>query len=67
MIGITFSTIPSFAQTQEILSVTTSEANYEEGETIVISGEVTAIIGETPVTIQVFFEKRKEGMVYRNN
>ena len=36
--------------------VATSESTYEEGETVVISGEVTAIIGETPVTLQIFFE-----------
>ena len=56
MIGLTFSIIPAFAQTQEVLSVATSESTYEEGETVVISGEVTAIIGETPVTLQIFFE-----------
>ena len=56
MIGLTFSMIPAFAQTQEVLSVATSESTYEEGETVVISGEVTAIIGETPVTLQIFFE-----------
>ena len=55
LIGLTFSISPIFAQ-GDVLSVSTSESTYEEGETIVISGEVSAIIGETPVTIQVFFE-----------
>ena len=55
IIGVMFSASPVFAQ-QEVLSVGTSESTYEEGETVVISGEVTAIIGETPVTIQIFFE-----------
>ncbi|MDX1533363.1 MAG: PEFG-CTERM sorting domain-containing protein, partial [Nitrosopumilaceae archaeon] len=54
MSGLLFP-ISSFAQTQEIISVTTSEPTYEQGEIIVISGDVSAIIGETPVTIQIFF------------
>ena len=56
IVGLSISTLPVFAQTQEVISVGTSESTYEEGETVVISGEVTAIIGETPVTLQIFFE-----------
>ena len=56
IVGLGFSMLPVFAQTQEVISVGTSENTYEEGETVVISGEVTAIIGETPVTLQIFFE-----------
>ena len=55
VIGLGFTLLPVFAQ-EEVLSVNTSESTYEEGETVVISGEVTAIIWETPVTIQIFFE-----------
>ena len=55
VIGTTFSVLPAFAQ-QQVLSVATSENSYEEGETIVIAGNVTAIIGETPVTLQIFYE-----------
>ena len=55
VIGATFSVLPAFAQ-QQVLSVATSENSYEEGETIVIAGNVTAIIGETPVTLQIFYE-----------
>ena len=48
-------TIPSYAQTDSIISVETSESSYEQGETIVVSGQVSAIIGETPVVIQIFY------------
>src|SRR3990170_639572 len=48
--------ISIIAQTNELLSVTTSENSYEEGDTIVISGNVTAVILDTPVTLQVFHE-----------
>lgn len=44
----------AFAQTESLISVTTSEKSYEEGDTVVVSGEVTSIILDTPVTIQIF-------------
>ena len=43
----------AFAQ-EELLTVTTSAKTYEEGDTIVISGKVNAVIPNTPVNIQVF-------------
>lgn len=43
----------SFAQ-ESIITVKTPDQSYEEGETIVISGKVTTVIGETPVLIQIF-------------
>ncbi len=46
--------LSAFAQTQELLSVKTSEKSYEEGDTIVVSGNVTSIILDLPVTLQVF-------------
>jgi len=46
--------LSAFAQTGELISVKTSEKSYEEGDIIVISGNVTSIILDLPVTLQVF-------------
>ena len=43
----------AFAETS-IISVQTDDNNYDEGDTILISGAVTVIIGDTPVTLQLF-------------
>jgi len=48
--------LSAFAQTQELLSVKTSEKSYEEGDTIVISGNVTTIILDEPVTLRILYE-----------
>ncbi len=48
-------TLGAFAQTQ-LIFVDTSQSAYEEGERIVVSGNVTSIIAETPVTLQIFYE-----------
>lgn len=53
---LSLATFSAFAQTNELLSVKTSENSYEEGDTIVISGNVTAVILDTPVTLQIFHE-----------
>ena len=45
----------AFAETS-IISVQTDDGNYDEGDTILISGTVTTIIGDTPVTLQLFKE-----------
>jgi len=45
------------ARTVELISIKTSEKSYEDGDTIVISGNVTAIILDTPITLQIFYEK----------
>jgi len=50
-----FFATPSFAQ-ESLLSVNVSNNSFEEGETIVISGKVSTIVLETPVTIQIFNE-----------
>jgi len=52
---LAFGLVPSFSQ-EAILSVNVSNNSYEEGETIVISGKVSTVILETPVTIQIFNE-----------
>ena len=43
----------AFAQTS-LISVQTDDINYDEGDTILISGTVNTIIGDTPVTLQLF-------------
>jgi len=50
-----FFTTPSFAQ-ESLISINVSNNSFEEGETIVISGKVSTLILETPVTIQIFNE-----------
>ena len=42
-----------FANTS-LISVQTDDSTYEEGDTIVISGNIQTIIGQTPVTMQLF-------------
>jgi len=43
----------AFAQ-ESLISVETNDKNYDEGDTIVISGKVSTVIGGTPVTLQLF-------------
>jgi predicted secreted protein with PEFG-CTERM motif len=45
----------AFAQ-ESLISVKTDESNYHEGDTIIISGDVSTLIGETQVTMQLFKE-----------
>ena len=40
-----------FAQ-ESLISVQTDDKNYDEGDTVVISGQVTTVIGSTPITLQ---------------
>jgi predicted secreted protein with PEFG-CTERM motif len=54
--ALSLATFSAFAQTTELLSVNTSENSYEEGDTIIIFGNVTSIISDTPVTLQIFHE-----------
>jgi len=49
------STSTAFAQ-ESLLSVMTDDNRYDEGDTIVISGIVNTIIGDTPVLIQIIHE-----------
>jgi len=48
--------LSAFAQTEELISIKTSDKSYEDGDTIVISGNVTAIILNEPVTIRILYE-----------
>jgi len=49
------STGTAFAQ-ESLISVQTDDNVYDEGDTIVISGAVTTIVGNTPATLQLLFE-----------
>ena len=51
------STTTVFAQ--ELLTIQTDDNHYDEGDTIVISGNVNTIIGETPVLIQIIHKESK--------
>lgn len=42
---------------EPVITVQTSYNNYDEGDTIVISGEITTMIEGVPVTIQLFTEE----------
>ena len=54
-ISILFCSIAlAYAQTEDTFTVKTSEASYDEGEPIVISGNVKAVILDTPITLQIF-------------
>ena len=44
----------NYAFAQSLISVETDANSYDEGEIIVISGKVSTIISDTPVTIQIF-------------
>lgn len=46
---------PVFAQTNP-LTVQTDDNNYDEGDTIVISGDVTTVVFGTPVVLQIFYQ-----------
>ena len=52
---LTISTGSIFAQ-ESLISVQTDDNHYDEGDTIVISGQVTTIVGSTPATLQLFSE-----------
>ena len=50
--------LSAFAQTtvEENLSCLTSEKSYEEGDTIVVAGNVKAIILDEPITLRILYE-----------
>lgn len=53
VISFTISFLPIFAQSNPI-TVQTDDNNYDEGDTIVISGEVTTVVQGTPIVLQIF-------------
>ena len=52
---IVVSTGTAFGESS-LISVTTDDSNYDEGDTVLISGSVTTIVGDTQVTLQLFKE-----------
>lgn len=54
IISVAFSIFPAFAQTDP-LTINISESMYEEGDTIVISGNVFPIIKDNPVTMRIYY------------
>ena len=44
----------AFAQTDTLITVQTDDNIYDEGDTVVISGQVSTVVGETPVLLQLF-------------
>ncbi len=56
---------PSFAQIEEAIVVTTEQSSYQEGDKIVILGEVREILSGNQVTIQIF-EPNFSNRVYIN-
>ena len=55
IVALFFTTMTAFGQGQ-LIFVETSQKTYEEGDTIVVSGNVTSIITDTPVLLQIFYE-----------
>jgi predicted secreted protein with PEFG-CTERM motif len=53
---IIISTGTAFAESNSLISVETDDDNYYEGDTIVVSGQVHTIIGDTQITLQLFRE-----------
>lgn len=47
---------PISAQELPLISIKTDDTNYDEGDTVVISGSVRTVIGETPLILQLFIE-----------
>ncbi len=55
IILLTISTGSIFAQ-EPLISVQTDDNNYDEGDTVVVSGNIITVIGKTPVILQIFTE-----------
>ena len=53
-----FFSIPVFAQSDDIpfLSVKTDDNHYDEGDTVVVSGQVETVIIDTPLILQIWSE-----------
>jgi len=55
---VIFPVFPVFAQSDDIpfLTIKTDDNHYDEGDTVVISGNVATVIIDTPIILQVWFE-----------
>ncbi len=54
LLFIPFSTNDTFAQLEELIVITTDQSSYQEGDTIVISGEVRDRLDNTSISLTVF-------------
>ena len=54
-ISFTISFLPALAQTNPV-TIQTDDNNYDEGDTIVISGQVETVVTGTPVVLQIFYQ-----------
>lgn len=50
--------IPVYAQTEQILTLETIESDYKEGDNIIITGKVSTVIPNTPITLQIFYAQK---------
>ena len=64
LILFTFSILPVFAEGDEkpFLTIRTDDESYDEGDTIVISGEVATVIVDTPIILQIWIEGNMIGI-----
>ncbi len=58
LILLAFSSFSAFAQSDEVpfLSVKTDDNHYDEGDTVVVSGQLETVITDTPIILQIWFE-----------
>jgi len=56
IVCISLTSFSAFGQSQEFFTLITSQNSYEEGELVVVSGNVTSILEGTPVSIQILRE-----------
>ncbi len=58
LILLAFSSFPAFAQSDNVpfLTVETDDSHYDEGDTVVISGQLATIIVDTPIILQLWYE-----------
>jgi len=58
LIFLAFSSYSAFAQSDNVpfLTVETDDNHYDEGDTVVISGQLATVIVETPIILQIWFE-----------
>jgi len=61
---LSFFIYPAFSQTPPLLSIEVSNEIYEEGDSIVISGNVTTIVADNPqVTLSIFFGNQSSTLI----
>lgn len=58
MMILMFTSVQAFAQSEDLpfLTVKTDDNHYDEGDTIVVSGQVETVIVETPIILQIWSE-----------